>query len=600
MDIGTKIAVIGLIGIAAQWGAWRFNLPAIVLLALGGVLIGPVSGFLVPAIDFGQLLQPMVKAAVAIILFEGGLNLRLSGLGDGAPAVRRLVVITGPLVWGLSSAAGHYVGGLTWGTATIIGAILVVTGPTVIAPLLRQARLSHRPSTVLQWEGIVNDPIGAMFAVITFEVLVAKADGIDRWVVLAELGLAILAAAALGVALGKAATRAFRDGLIPEYLKAPALLVLVLVIFEAANQLSDEAGLIAVTVMGFTIGNSRFASLDSIRHFKENVNILLISGLFLILSATLTMETVQSLSWHHAAFIGLVMVMVRPAAVWVGTIGSGLDWQERLLIGWIAPRGIVAVAISGLFGAELVAKGQADAELLGPLAFAIVFATVLVHGFSIRPLAYWLGLSSTAPPGVLVVGATPWSICLCEALAEMDIPVMLADRDWRRLSPARHAGLPTYHGEILSELIEHQLELHRFGSLIAASEDDSYNTLVCTNLGGVIGRSKVFQVGEHDRDEGDPKRVSFTLGGRAIPLPEEWKGKAEAAIAAGWRFRKTRLTEKFAMDDLNSQIGGNCLTIAVKHDGGRLELAPMTTRPSPKSGSIVLTFGPKEISKRPD
>ena len=309
-------------------------------------------------------------------------------------------------------------------------------GPTVIIPLLRQSKLSPRPAALLKWEGIVNDPIGALFAVFAFEIATlggghgAGLHGGAGAATPAQLFLTWITASVLsagfGFALGRGAARCFRQGWIPEYLKLPALLALVLFCFEIANLLQEEAGLVAVTVMGVTLANARLPSINELRLFKENVAIILVSGVFVILTANLTWDAFAALDARAFMFLGAMLFVVRPVTVFASTIGAGLPLVERLLVGWIAPRGIVAVAVTSFFGAALVAFHTAaleapnadsvalaheiaSAERLIPLAFAMVFATVVLHGFSIGPLAKALGLASRERPGVLISGATPFA-----------------------------------------------------------------------------------------------------------------------------------------------------------------------------------------------
>ena len=348
--------------------------------------------------------------------------------------------------------------------------------------MLRQSKLNQRPATLLKWEGIINDPLGALLAVLVYEFLVFSDHSETPMQIIASIFLAATLAGVLGYLIGRFAALCFRHGWIPEYLKPPVLLVSVLVCFELANLLQHEAGLLAVTAMGVTMANSRIASINELRLFKENIAVLLVSGVFIILTANLTFETLSQLDWSAFWYLVAMLFVVRPLTVFISTIGSGLPWTERLLVGWIAPRGIVAVAVSSFFAVSLLEAGYPDASKLIPLAFAMVFATVTLHGFSISPLAKALDLAIKDRPGVLIAGASPWSIALAAKLTEMEIPVMVADASWRRLKPARLANVPTYYGEILSEVTEHHVDLNRFGYVLAVSGNEAHNALVSTDL----------------------------------------------------------------------------------------------------------------------
>lgn len=588
-----KVALILALGLGAQWAAWRYQIPAIVLLALAGIVAGPVTGVLEPQADFGPLLQPAIAVAVAVILFEGGLGLDFKGLAGAAPAVRRLVVLGAPLAWAFGAAAAHYVGGLSWPVAILFAGILVVTGPTVIAPMLRQARLKHRPAAVLRWEGIVNDPLGALFAVLTYEVVVHW--GMEDPVVSIAGGLmvGIAVALVLGVAAGWACTATFERGWVPEFLKAPVLLGGILLSFAVSNLVYEETGLLAVTAMGMVVGNSRVSALDELRRFKEYVTTVLVSSVFVVLTATLTWADISALTWQHALFVLVILVTVRPAAVLLSTLGTPLPWGERALVAWIAPRGIVAVAISGLFATKLTGAGYEDAALLVPLAFAIVFATVVTHGFSIRALAKALGLVSTRRPGILIVGASRWTAALGKALKDLDVPVLIADTDWYRLRLPRQENVPTYFGEVLSEVTEHHLEFNAYAHLIAATDNDAYNALVCTDLAPELGRVNVYQTGQHEASD-SPRRRSFTLGGRTLLRSGADTGDLERRMLAGWTFQKTRLTDAFGLEDFRNSRSPDVEIILVLREDGRIVFGTAKDRPKAGPGDVILSFVPPE------
>ncbi len=587
-DIIVKLTLIGVLGIGAQWLAWRFNLPAIVLMAVAGILAGPVTGVLQPEADFGELFRPMIAVAVAVILFEGGLTLNFHELRDASRGVRRLVFPGVFVGWVLGTLAAHYVAGLSLPVAILFAGILVVTGPTVIIPLLRQAKLAARPRAILKWEGIINDPIGALFAVLVFEYLHyadqgSTVAGTVFWVVIAST-----LAAGIGVGMGLGLAQLFRRGLIPEFLKAPFILCAVLICYAIADQIEHETGLVAVTALGITLGNARLASITEMRRFKEYVTVLFVSGVFVILTATLTPDVLYAVDWPLIGFVLSILFLVRPATVWISTIGAGLPWQERLLLGWIAPRGVVAVAVSGFFGAELVHLGYPEGADLIPLSFAIVFATVLAHGFSIKWLAERLDLTSKEDPGVLIVGASAWSTSFAQCLKNMDIPVAIADTGWRRLKSARLADIRTYHEEILSEATEHEIDMNKYGHMVAVTGNEAYNSLVCTEFGPEIGRNNVLQLGGAEDD--DPRGVSFTLRGR--PLFKKGIGLEELLRRhyAGWIFQKTTLTDQYTYDNWLSDKPEEIEIILVQKKNGTLVFSANKARA--EAGDTIVAYAP--------
>jgi len=390
-----KIALIGILGIGAQWLAWKLQRPAIVLMAIAGLIFGPLISWLL------------------------------------------MVLLASPIAWLLGTCAAHYIVGLAWDISAMVGGLFVVTGPTVIMPLLRQAHLKSRPANVLKWEGIVNDPLGALFAVGGYEFIRFSQTEASMYLVFGKLTFAALFGTVMGIISGYGLAWSFRKGHIPEYLKAPILLAWILAIFVMANTMAAETGLLAVTALGMTMANTKFASMVELHRFKENIAIILVSGVFVILTATLTPEILVEMvkEWRVAAFVLTMMIFVRPIAVMLSTLWSGLNWKESLLISFIAPRGVVAVAVAGLFAAELTAIGRTDGALFVPLAFALVFATVLFAGFFIGPLSKALGLASGGGDGVMIVGANPWSLGLAKALKEMDVKVLVSTEKFCQKMP---------------------------------------------------------------------------------------------------------------------------------------------------------------------
>jgi NhaP-type Na+/H+ or K+/H+ antiporter len=547
----TAIALVGAIGVGSQWIAWRLRMPAIVLMLVAGILIGPVLGIFDPARDIGPLMGPMISIAVAIILFEGGLSLNFHTLQDAVGGVRRLVYIGAPLGWLMSALSLHYVAGLSWSSSAVFGGIMIVTGPTVIAPLLRTARLSRRPATLLQWEAILNDPIGALAAVLAFEVVIALNTATTASEAMLELFIGAAVATAAGVAAGIGLSRAFKRGWVPEYMKVPVLFALLLGVFAASDAVLHESGLLAVTIMGIVIANSKLPSYEEMRRFKEHATVLLVSGVFILLAAGLDVEALGNLDWRAAAFVAVVVLVARPVTVFISLIGSGIPFREKLLVALTGPRGVVLVAVAGLFGERLLSLGFEDAALIAPLAFALVAVTVVVNGFTLAPFARLLGLTGADTPGVVIIGGSDWTTQLAEVLKKAKIPVLMTDPNFIRLRKARAAGIDTFSGDILSEAAEQRVELVSYATLIAATDNDAYNTLVTTDLAPEFGRENVFQV-MREKSESSRHQLPRTLGGRPLGL-EATHAELRDLIAQGWRFRSTRLSEEFTLEDWRAE-----------------------------------------------
>jgi NhaP-type Na+/H+ or K+/H+ antiporter len=527
------IVGILLVGVGMQWLAWRYHLPAIVLLSLSGIVVGPVLGLVNPVVDFGSAFRPMIMIAVCIILFEGGLHLNYHELHQAGKIVQRLVTIGAFLAWVLTSGAAHFIGGMDWIVSLVFGAILVVTGPTVIMPLLRQARLNNKVSNILKWEGILNDPIGALLAVLVFEVMVAAGQGIT--VMVFFLG-AVLTDVFLGYVMGNLLAEAFHRGIIPEFLKGPLLFTTVLTTYWLANQFQEEGGLVTVTVLGMTMANLGMENIDEIRRFKEQLTILFVSAIFVMLTATLRVEHIQAMGVRDFLFVITLLFVIRPLSVWISTLGTGLNWRELLLIGWIAPRGVVAVAVSGLFAQHMMHHGHAEAARLIPLSFAIVFATVLSHGFSIGWLGRLLGLSSQEKNKILVVGASSWSVQLCIALKNGEIPVLLADKVQNHLWSAREEEVPIYYGELLSEDAESHIDIKSFSSMLVLTDDNSYNALLSMQYQHEFGRSGIYQIWDRDFHHSEGMQIRNTTHGKRFLSEELGFEQIEELFYSGWRF----------------------------------------------------------------
>ena len=609
-DVIFACALIGALGLGAQWLAWRLQAPAIVLMSLAGLTVGPVwslifqDPLLSPSETFGDVFRPIVSLAVAVILFEGGLVLKFENLRDAGAAVRRMVFVGGPLAWLLGTFAAHYAAGLDWASAVVFAGVMVVTGPTVIMPLMRQSKLSGRPAQILKWEGIVNDPIGALFAVAAFEIIRVTSLGESMIGTAAFIITAAALGTLLGIAFGIGMARAFREGWTPEYLKAPLILASIILCYALAELIEKEIGLVAVTAYGMTLANSRLAGLTELQKFKEDIAVLLVAGVFVMLTADLTPETIsRALNWNTVLFLICMLFIVRPLSVWMSTYGT-LTRNEALLLGWIAPRGIVAVAVSGLFGSLLVDLSRegrfffSGADQITPLAFAMVFVTVVLHGFTIGPLARALGLARKEKPGVLIVGANAWSQELAKVLQASGTEVIVADTSYRRLRPSREAGLDIFLGEVLSEDAELKLDHARFSSVVALSTNDSYNALVCSHFAPEVGRHMVYQLSLSEGEDIEDRGLSQRARGRTLIR----RGRTYDGLIRdqyrGWSFSRTKLSEKYSLAQFRAERPQADIIAEFRPDGSLTMIGP-NRDPRGGDGAILISFAPESEQVEP-
>jgi NhaP-type Na+/H+ or K+/H+ antiporter len=539
-------------GLSSQWVSWRLGIPAIVVLIASGLLLGPVTGIVHIGLA-SEDLTSLIGLGVSIILFEGGMDLKLAEYARVGPGVRRLTILGPPIAWGLGAAAAHYLVGLSWPVSLVLGAILVVTGPTVIGPLLRQARLDKESSSLLKWEGIVNDPVGVLLAVLTVQYVTLPDGSLGK--TLLALVSAIGVAGVLGGVGGYVTGWLYRRGAVPEHLKAPMLVALVPLVFWSSNIVQHEAGLLSVTVMGLVVGNMKLVEREALRHTLENLTVLLLSVLFVVIPTQLQVGQIDLLDWRMALFVLAVLFIVRPLTVALATLGAPMRRNDKLLLGWIAPRGIVAAATAGLFGPALEAAGYPDAAKLLPLVFLVIIVTVLAHGFSLGALARRLNLAAATENGLLIVGGSPFTVALAETLKKLDQDVLLIDGSYGRLRQARMQGVEVYYGEILSEHAEHHLEAQHLNHLLAATDNDFYNALVCKAMGRRFGHHRTFQLGISRVAGPELKRLTLQQRGYfAFDAGASFE-QLDEQLASGWRIGARKLTPTHGWSEFAGPLG---------------------------------------------
>jgi NhaP-type Na+/H+ or K+/H+ antiporter len=540
------LAAIIVLGIAAQWLAWRLGLPAILLLLIAGFTVGPATGFLRPDHLFGDTLFPAVSVAVAIILFEGGLMLRFSKIAEIRNIVLRMVTLGAFLTWSLSTVAAWLILDFRFDVALLLGAILVVTGPTVIVPLLRHMNLKPRVASLVRWEGIVNDPVGAVLAVLVFQAILAGGFQAATIEVLEGLALTLTVGTALaGIGAGILIVALDRYW-VPDFLENPVTLALVVTVFAGANLVQAEAGLVAVTLMGIILANQQIVKVGHIVEFKENLRVLLISTLFIVLAARLEVETITSLPERSVVFLVVLILLVRPLAIFGATIGTQLSWRSRLFIGLMAPRGIVAAAVASVFGFQLAEQGIPHAEQLLSEAFLVITGTVAFYGLASRYIADVLDLSQPEAEGVVLAGSHSWALDIAEAIDSLGFDVEIIAQDPSDVESAHRAGVRAHHGSAASHDLVEELDLSGFGIFVALTATDEVNILADMEFAEAFGREHVYHLA--------------TREGR----PTEEETATEPAIASKPRGRAI-FSEPVTYDELDQffRRGGHIRTIAV-------------------------------------
>lgn len=590
IDPSLQIAGVLLLGVFCQWLAWRIKLPAILPLLFAGLALGPLLGWLHPEASLGDLFAPLVSLSVAIILFEGSLTLSWREVRHVMGPVRNLLTVGALVHWLGGALAARYILGLPWDLALLFGALIIVTGPTVIAPLLRNVRPNHNISSILRWEGILIDPIGATVAVLVFEAIIARTEFSQGGVGSGLLNfLRILAiGGALGLAAAYALAAALRRFWLPDYLRDVTVLSLVVGVFALSNALAHESGLTAVTVMGIFLANANLKQLQEVLNFKEKLSVLLISTLFLLLAANVSRADLALLDWRSLLLLLVVMLVLRPLGVWLSTLRSSLSRNERFFLAWIAPRGIVAASISSLFAYTLVGLGRTDAAVIAPLIFLVIVGTVLVQGVTAKPLARRLGVAEADPQGVLLMGAGPFARDLAAALQRTGISVRLVDTNRANVVQARLAGLDAVQGNILSQQVEDDLDLSGLGRLLALTENDEANALACRHFAEAFGSSRVYQLPPQlaPRNADAPNEPRL---GRLLFAASATPADLAARLARGATIKATALTGKYTWEDFQRNGGSQSLPLLAVR-GGNLTIATVEKPFKPAPGSTVVAL----------
>ena len=588
------------LGISAQWLAWRTKLPAILLLLVFGIIAGPVTGWINPDELLGDILSPFVSISVAIILFEGGLSLRMAEFRKIGGVVIKLMTIGLIITWSLAAMAAYYLLGLSIEIAVLFGAILIVTGPTVIIPLLRQVRPTENTGSILKWEGIVNDPIGAMMAVLVYEILLTGGfTNMDASSVLV-IATTIIDGSFIGALGAGILYIMLKKHWIPEYLQNPITLMIVIASFTISNLLQHESGLLAVTIMGILLANQKSAKVKHIIEFKENLQVLLISALFILLASRLQISDLAYFNFQSGLFILALLVVVRPVSIYAATWGSNLTLQEKTFLAWMAPRGIVAAAISAIFALRLEQEGFADAEKLVPYTFVVIIATVTVYGLSANPVARLLKVAKPQPNGVLFLGAHSWSLDLACQLQELGLKVMVADSNWENISKARKRNLETYHGNILSEFAMDEINFDGIGKLFALTQNDEVNALASIRFAEIFGSSNVFQLPQSALSIHKESETTEALGGRIL-FSNEWNHSAiEDFMSNPNQLALYRITDGFNLKNFTKKLGKNGLIVAVLNGQDNLLANSLDNPPTTQLGDLIVIFHNTVIDLRDD
>lgn len=544
------LSAIFLIGMGCQWIAWRVKLPAILFLLLSGILAGPITHFLHPDQLFGNLLFPFISLAVAVILFEGSLTLKFQDIPGLEKVIRNMITFGAAITWLITAVATRWLLHFSWEISLLFGALMVVTGPTVIVPMLRTVRPKENVAHILRWEGILIDPIGATLAVLVYQFIISEGiqGGFFNGIIVFGKILAI--GCLLGSVSGYLFGLILRRHWIPQYLHNFAALTLVCSIFALSDTLEAESGLLSVTVMGIFLANMKGIELDEILDFKENLSILLISILFIVLAARMNLEDFVKLGWPALGVFCAIQFLSRPLNAQISSIGSKLSMAERHLLAWIAPRGIVAAAISALFAIKLESIGYQQAAQLVPMTFMVIIGTVLLQSATAGPIARWLKVAEPEPKGFLIIGSDSVARAIAKALQENGFRVLLADHNWDNIKTAKMEGLPTYWGNPVSEHAERHLSLIGIGRLLALSPNRELNALAAKHYRMEFGLNNIFSIGlNRTQNKSADTKLDYKHSGQRLFQETITHENLLSFLANGLEIKTTLLTDKFSYED---------------------------------------------------
>lgn len=580
-----------MLGICCQWLAWWARLPAILFLLISGILVGPVFEILDPDDLFGKLLFPIVSLSVAVILFEGSLTLKFEDIRGHGKTVRNLITVGALITWLIIAYTTHYLIDFPFELAFLFGAVVIVTGPTVIIPMLRTIRPNAKITNVLRWEGIVIDPLGALLAVLVFEFIISGQQHNAISNIITTFSIIILIGFTIGFISGWLLGELLRKQLVPQYLRNVITLITVCAIFVVSDTIEHESGLLAVTIMGITMANMKDMEIDDVLDFKESLTVLLISGLFIILAARIELYQLVQIGWPALGILAVTMLIARPISVFVSSIGSDLSFNEKLLISWIGPRGIVAAAVSAVFALRLENAGFVEAGLLVPLTFLIIIGTVVIQSATSKIFAKLLNVQEPPPTGMLIIGAGNVARAIGKELQAQHFKVVLTDSTWENISLARMEGLETYYGNPISEHADRNLNLLGLGKVFALSGRSSLDTLACLKFKSEFGVKNVYELkSTREKHITDKHIVSTRHRGYELFGEEIDYGNLAYNLRNGAEIKSTQLSEEFSFEQYMKEYNGRAIPLFAIDNKERLQIFVANGKMKPESGWTIISM----------
>lgn len=591
-----ELAGIVILGIVAQWVAWRMKLPAILPLILVGLMVGPLSTLYTQdgskliepiyngekGLFPGELLYHFVSLAISIILFEGGLTLKRSEIRNVGPMITKLITLGSIVTFFGAGIAAHFIFDFSWQISFLFSSLIIVTGPTVITPILRNIPLKKDVSAILKWEGILIDPIGALVAVLVFEFISVGEGQEYTLTALIEFGKILLFGFTFGFTFAHGLAFAIKKNFIPHYLLNVVSLSVVLLVYIESDIFAHESGLLAVVVMGLVMGNLNLPNLKELLYFKESLSVLLISILFILLAANINLEDLQLIySWNTVILFAIIVFLIRPIGVFLSANGSDLKLNEKVFISWVGPRGIVAAGIASLFGSKLIARGEPGAEFITPLVFTVVLGTVLLNATTARPFAKLIGVFLTKSEGILIVGASKASRLIGRYLQRNNRHVVLIDSNQSNIDKAKKLGLEALSADIYADNLGDNIELNDVGYLIAMTANPDINNYAIDKFQEEFGENGSFRIVGSD-ELGNPENKEnnnlFSTSDDFVRFMD--------AVRLKPAIHEIELRDKSHYEELSKKIEANdaIVPLFLKSPEGELHIIPSFMR---ESGTIT-------------
>jgi NhaP-type Na+/H+ or K+/H+ antiporter len=571
------VGLIMVIAVGSQVLASRLRIPALIVLLPAGFTAGALTTDVNPDRLLGPAFQPLVSLAVAVILYDSGLALQLGKLRGRARRVApRLIYVGVPVTFAFAAVLAGPLLGVSAGSALMLGAILVVSGPTVVGPLLAFVRPSERLQRILSWEGSLIDPIGGILGAVVFHAVLASTQGgighpLAQFLLSIAIGVAgaVVGTAVLWLCLCKLD--------LDDVLGTTTQLACIVGVAAACDIVRDDAGLIAAILMGLAVANLRAFDIPARRPFFETLVQLIIGVLFVCISATVTPESLKRIVLPALGLVAVLVLVTRPLMAFVATVRTELTRGERWFIGWMAPRGIVAAATASTFGATLAAHHVGGASEILPVTFLVIVATVALYGLTAVPVARRLGVTRPARTRPLLIGADPWVLDLASTLRAVGLDVLMwAPSDSER-TQIRRAGLELAVGEQLASAVAQGADIEGVTAVLLLTGEDDYNALAATTLAGNSG-TPVYRLPPSQSGV-----VAAYTPGEALFTP----GLTHAALTAR-RTAGARITTQASDGGIPQATE---LLFRVNSDGTLIPVTP-SCRPEPQQGDTLVLLGP--------